>query len=56
MYPGSNVIGGGLATGGVALPLTGHNSVWMVVLAATLIVTGAAVIRLTPKRWRPVRR
>lgn len=52
MYPGSTVIGGGLATGGGALALTGHNSMWLIVGGLTLIVAGAAMLRLLPTRRR----
>ena len=50
MYPGNNVIGGGLATGGGALAVTGSNTIWMVVGGLTLLLAGIACMRLLPKR------
>lgn len=52
MYPGTNVIGGSLATGGGALAVTGSNSVWLVIGGLTLVLAGMAVIRVAPKRRR----
>jgi hypothetical protein len=43
MYPGSNLVGGGMATGGGALALTGSNSMWLIVAGVTLVVAGAAM-------------
>lgn len=52
MYPGPNVIGGGIATGGGVLAATGSNSMWLVVAGATLLLAGLAIVRLMPKRRR----
>lgn len=49
MYPGSNVIGGSLATGGGALAVTGSPG-WLVVAGVTLVLGGLALMRLLPKR------
>ena len=50
MYPGPNVIGGGLATGGGALAATGPSTPWMVIGGLTLLLAGIALTRLLPKR------
>jgi hypothetical protein len=42
-------IGTAGATGGT-LALTGFNTFWTVVAGATLLLAGAALMRLTPKR------
>jgi uncharacterized membrane protein YedE/YeeE len=51
MYPG-NAVGGGVATGGGALAVTGHNSVWLIIAGVTLVLAGLAITRLVPKRRR----
>lgn len=50
MYPGPNVIGGGIATGGGALAATGTNTPWLVVAGVTIVLAGLAITRLMPKR------
>lgn len=52
MYPGPNVIGGGLVTGGGALAATGTNTPWMVIGGLTLLLAGLALVRLMPKKRR----
>ena len=53
MY-GHSIIGGttGAAVAGGVLPVTGLAVGWQVVLAATLIVAGVALMRLAPKLGR----
>lgn len=51
MYPG-DVTGGAAAVGGGALAATGFDTMWKMVLAATLIVGGLALVRLAPRRRR----
>jgi hypothetical protein len=50
MYPGSNVIGGGLAVGGGGLAATGPPAPWAVIGGLTLLLVGLALLRLFPKR------
>lgn len=52
MYPGPNVIGGGVATGGGVLAATGASTPWMVIGGLTLLLAGIALTRLMPKRKR----
>lgn len=51
MYPGK-IVTGSTMTGGGALAVTGHNSVWLVVAGLTLMLAGLAIVRLVPKRRR----
>lgn len=51
LYPGK-IVTGSTMTGGGALAVTGHNSVWLVVAGLTLMLAGLAIVRLVPKRRR----
>jgi hypothetical protein len=55
MYGGQGIagagVGGGLASTGVgvaggALPFTGFNVLWLILVAVTLVTTGIATVRL----------
>lgn len=50
MYEGS--VAGGAGAGVATLPVTGLSIGWQVVLAATLIMGGFALIRLSPRLRR----
>jgi hypothetical protein len=52
MYESSigGTVGGGIAVG--TLPLTGLSVGWQIVLAATLIVAGIALMRMVPRLGR----
>lgn len=50
MYPGA--IGGGVATGGGALAVTGFNTVGFIIAGVTIVLAGLAAFRLAPKSRR----
>ena len=50
MYGGT--VAGGTGAGVATLPVTGLSIGWQLVLAATLIMGGVALLRLSPRVWR----